>query len=234
MPRKRLISTCVFFILFCLLQADPASAQKNITLRGELQADSTSLRLADYQVQTISQGDHMPSPERARVGSDGSFTLHGLTPGVSEIRVIDQRSEIVYDEYVTIQEGVSLVINLRAPEQARPASGTVSTRELAHPIPEKALKEYVRGRKASDDGNLEKTIEHFHKAVEIDPLFFQAWNDLGAAYCRQKNIAEAAAAFQKANEIAPENAMVQSNLKITRNYLQAQSRMQMQLQPKQP
>ncbi len=215
MPENRLLSTCILLLLSLLLKVDPAEGQERVfVLRGELSSDSPTFRLSDYQVQLVSPGSHMAT-ERARVASDGTFLLQGAFSGVSQVRVLDQREEVVYEDYVTVQDGVPLAINLRTPEQSHVAAGKISAHELAHPVPEKAIKEYARAKKAMADGDFEKTVEHFQKAVEVHPQFFQAWNDLGVAYVRQKHLPEAAEAFQKAADIVPENQVVQMNLRIT-------------------
>ncbi len=232
MPEKRLISKCTFLLLSLLFAADSSSAQRKITvLRGELQTESTAIRLSDYQVQLISTTSHFVT-DRSQVSSDGTFYLRDAEPGIARLLVLDQRGEIVQEEYLTIHEGIALNVRLKTPEKAEAASGRVSVNELTHPVPEKALKEYAKAKKATSDGDLDKTIAHFRKAVEIYPRFFQAWNDLGVAYMKERHAEEAAGAFQKAAEIAPAEQRVQQNLKVALNYLQVlRARAALQQQP---
>lgn len=52
-------------------------------------------------------------------------------------------------------------------------------------------------RKEFDKGNYYESIEHFKKAVEINPLYPNVWFTLGCAYMKVKSWTEALNAFQK-------------------------------------
>jgi len=211
MPENGFLSTCVLLLLSL---SSAAYGQKTIFLRGELLAESRgAVHMSDYQVEIVSTTDHMGS-SRTQVQADGSFRVRNAIPGASELRVLDSRGEVVVEQYLSVQEGVTISVRLPAPSGSRAPSGTISARELSNPTPPKAIKEYFTAKKAGAAGDADKAIAHFQRAVEIHPDFMEAWNDLFVAYSKQKRFPEAVASFRKAAAIDPDSAMVAKNLRV--------------------
>jgi Flp pilus assembly protein TadD len=52
----------------------------------------------------------------------------------------------------------------------------------------------------------------WEKAVELDPTYASAWNNLGIAYEQQGKFDEAKKAYEKASAIDPKNNFIQQNL----------------------
>jgi tetratricopeptide (TPR) repeat protein len=211
MPERRSVSTCVLLLLS--LSSAAYGQQRISLLRGELQSDSPLMHLNDYQVEVVANNDRIGG-ERAQVRVDGTFFLHDVVPGNSHLRVLDSRGEAVVEQYVSVQEGLMISVRLPAPPASRVPTGRISARELAHPTPPKAIKEYLAAKKAAAAGDLDKSIAHFERAVEIHPDFFEAWNDLGVSLTRQKRFPEAVEAFRKASKLAPDSAMIGQNLRV--------------------
>jgi tetratricopeptide (TPR) repeat protein len=210
MPENRFLSTCVLLLL-----CSAAYGQKTIPLlRGELQPEASGVvHLNDYQVEIVSNAEHLGSG-RAQVQPDGSFFVHDVTPGASHVRVLDSRGESVVEQYIIMQEGILISVRLPAPDAVRPPHGKISARELAHPTPPKAIKEYFAAKTTLAGGDLDKSIVHFERAVQLHPQFLEAWNDLGVVYVKQKRFPEAVEAFRKAAELDPASAMIGQNLRV--------------------
>jgi len=51
----------------------------------------------------------------------------------------------------------------------------------------------------------------FEKAVELDPTYPEAWNNLAIAYEQQGNFTDANKAYTKAVELDPGNALIRQN-----------------------
>ena len=60
----------------------------------------------------------------------------------------------------------------------------------------------------------EKAIECYRKAVEVDPVYFDAWHALGMAYLRAGKIQQAIEAGKRAVEINPNDMLAHTSLSI--------------------
>lgn len=98
--------------------------------------------------------------------------------------------------------------------QAPRTSGVVTLHELEHRVPGNAVREFERALKAQSKGEHENAVEHFKKAIEIDPEFCAARNDLGASYLRLRRVELAIDQFNKAIAVDPHLAMPYSNLAV--------------------
>ncbi len=219
MPENRFVSTCISLLLSLLISAASLSGQKKFSLRGELQFDPPgSVLPADYHVELACGGDHFIT-ERALVAVNGSFQLRDASAGLCQVRVLTLHGDPVFEQYVNVIEGVELDIRVPVQRAARPASGTVDARQLAHPTPPKAIHAYVDAKKAAAAGDLDKAIARYQRAVEVDQQFLAAWNDLGVALMRKNRVNEAADAFRKAAALTPgpsseESMVVNRNLQV--------------------
>jgi len=82
-------------------------------------------------------------------------------------------------------------------------SGVVTLHELSHKVPAKARKEYKRASNAMAYGDVTGAIEHFKKAVGVDPEFSSAITTLGTVYLHKGHIALAIEEFVKAIAVDP-------------------------------
>jgi Tfp pilus assembly protein PilF len=64
----------------------------------------------------------------------------------------------------------------------------------------------------------------FEKAVEIDPTYPAAWNNLAIAYEEQGNFDEADKAYRKAVELDPGNALIRQNYDLFKEIYERLSR----------
>jgi tetratricopeptide (TPR) repeat protein len=139
--------------------------------------------------------------------SQGRFEFTRLSPGSYEILVEGdkQRYEPVL-ERVEVLRGLPAVLTLILKERGavkQPRASTVSVSELEHKIPKAALKEFERATRASQQGDHEVAIDHFKRALAIDPDYLMAHNDLGAQLLQQGRLDEAAGEFQRAIALDP-------------------------------
>jgi len=56
-----------------------------------------------------------------------------------------------------------------------------------------------------------EAIFRFEKAVEVDPTYPEAWNNLAIAYEEQGKFADAERAYTKALKLDPDNLLIQQN-----------------------
>jgi len=60
-------------------------------------------------------------------------------------------------------------------------------------------------------GETELAKKHLERAVELDPTYAAAWNDLGIAFEQQGKFDEARKAYEKAVALDPKNIMIRQN-----------------------
>jgi Flp pilus assembly protein TadD len=64
----------------------------------------------------------------------------------------------------------------------------------------------------------------WQKAVEIDPTYAAAWNDLGIAYEQQGAFSKARDAYEKALKLDPNNSFIRQNYDLFREIYDRQNR----------
>jgi Tfp pilus assembly protein PilF len=64
----------------------------------------------------------------------------------------------------------------------------------------------------------------WEKAVELDPSYAAAWNDLGIAYEEQGKFDEARKAYEKALQLEPNNNFIRQNYDLFREIYDRQNR----------
>jgi Tfp pilus assembly protein PilF len=106
---------------------------------------------------------------------------------------------------------------VRLPKQGteEPSSGTVSVRELQERVPSKARKAYERALAEYRKGNTGKAIADLEKAIQIDPSFADAHNDLGGCYARLGQADKAVVEFAEASSLDPDSAVMMYNFALT-------------------
>jgi len=95
-----------------------------------------------------------------------------------------------------------------------PVSGIVTLHELAHQPPRRAKREVKSAWAARNEGDFQRAIVHFQKAIAIDPAFCAALNDLGTAYLETGQADLAIEQFNKVIAVDPHVARGYSNLAI--------------------
>jgi tetratricopeptide (TPR) repeat protein len=188
------------------------SAPGSFTLTGEVRSQSAG-PLNSLEVQLYDVQNHN-LVERAFSGSDGSFRFQQVSQGSYTIRVVSAPgADPILEEFRQI-DPVSSPLILQLPERAQnhPASGTVSLRELQHPISKQALRAAVEAQQFSDANDLPRAIAKLEEAIRIDPAYRDAHTNLGAKYAHAGGAAEALEHFQRSLEIGPPDAIIYSNL----------------------
>jgi Flp pilus assembly protein TadD len=64
----------------------------------------------------------------------------------------------------------------------------------------------------------------WQKAVELDPTYAAAWNDLGIAYEQQGAFSKARDAYEKALKLDPSNSFIRQNYDLFREIYDRQNR----------
>lgn len=136
---------------------------------------------------------------------DGSFHFSGVEAGSYELQVL-AGTELLKREFVVAHTGTSdLMIRIDLPSaRTSPAPrGPLSLFRLQHKVPGKAQKLFRTG-----------SLEALERAVEIDPDYMEAHNNLGCRYLQSGENELALEHLQKAVKLDPSAAQTQTNLAI--------------------
>jgi tetratricopeptide (TPR) repeat protein len=126
----------------------------------------------------------------------------------------------IYRDVVSVQShDARLQIKLPSDRKQKPGAGVVSVKELAHKPPKAARKAFDKSITLMEKNDVQGSLKLLQKAVEIDPLFGPAINNLGARYLMTGQFAEAAACFQRAIALDPHSGLAYANLSQTMLYL---------------
>lgn len=79
-----------------------------------------------------------------------------------------------------------------------------------------AKKQVEFGIKVAQNGLWKEAAYRWHKAVEIDPTYAAAWNNLAIAYEQEGDFDSALEAYEKAVQLEPDNLMIQQNYDLFR------------------
>jgi Tfp pilus assembly protein PilF len=75
----------------------------------------------------------------------------------------------------------------------------------------KAKEQVEFGIMSAQSGLWKEAAFRWEKAVQIDPTYPQAWNNLAIAYEQQGSFEEARKAYEKALQLDPKNLMIRQN-----------------------
>lgn len=94
----------------------------------------------------------------------------------------------------------------------QPRTASVSYHQLTHEVPAKARKAYMAAERSKANGDLAKAIAFYQKALELDPQYLEAWNNLGSAQILAGDFKTAELNFEKAYALDPTAHPVLTNL----------------------
>jgi tetratricopeptide (TPR) repeat protein len=186
-------------------------AERGFSVRGQISSSSV---VAGVTVELVAR-DHSGS-RCVTSAIDGSFEFFSVAPGLYELRIAGSDGRVAHQEQVTIT-GPNQLLSITLPTRGqsdRTAGSTVSIRQLQHRVPSQAQKECNRGQAAARNGDHQKALEHFQKAVSIDPEFADAYSHLGTAQASLGNLDDALEQFQKAVKLVPDHLSAVANLSL--------------------
>ena len=186
-------------------------AERGFALRGHVYFENVFLGF--LTVELLANGRSIA--QSASLAPDGSFEFNSVAPGAYELQVT-AAGDVVHRERVIVG-GPNQFLTVTVPRKGsadRSAGPTVSIRQLHHKVPPEAQKEYGKGRAAAKKGDHQTALEHFQKAVEIDPEFADGFIDVGVTKVSLGELEQAAEQFQKAIDLVPDHTLGIANLSI--------------------
>jgi tetratricopeptide (TPR) repeat protein len=102
--------------------------------------------------------------------------------------------------------------SIQSAQAERPAAAVVSLKTLGHKVPNKAMREFEKAETAAEKKRPQEAIARLKRALEIDPAFMEAYNNLGNGYLQAGDFENARLEFQKALALDETAGAVASNL----------------------
>ena len=146
--------------------------ERGVFVRGMVSSESTLSGALTVELLTNSSSHS----ESTSLGGDGSFEFRSVLPGVYELRIVGSDGSVLHHEHVIIT-GPNQLLSINLPRRGsadRFASPTVSMRQLQHKVPAPAQKEFSKGQTAARKRDYQAALDHFQKALGIDPEFADA------------------------------------------------------------
>jgi tetratricopeptide (TPR) repeat protein len=199
----------IAIFLFSVLLRGQVPGER-FTVSGEIQYEGP---LNGFEVQLFDVQNHT-IVERSFTSSDGRFRFFQASTGLYQVRVVAAPGEepVMEESHQLSANGSPLVLRLPRREENQAPAGTVSIRELAHPVKERAVRAAMQAQHYREANDAARAIEKFEEAIRIDSGFRDARTNLGALYAHAGRRAEAMEQFQKALEIGPPDVIIYANL----------------------
>lgn len=154
--------------------------------------------------------------------SQGRFILRGLgslKPYTITVESDGRRYGTTTVTFYAQHRGYVPVNLLPLEKKPEPPADVISARRLAHPPSKKALKLYQEAMDEIKEGKSKPAEEKLRRAIEVDPQFVDAYNELAVLQMAKKEYAAAEALLRRALEKEPEALHPLLNLGISLNYL---------------
>ena len=191
--------------------------EKGVLVRGMVSSESTLT--GALTVELLTNGSSVA--ESTSLGGDGSFEFHSVPLGVYQLRITGSGGSVLHHEQVIIN-GPNQLLSINLPRRGsadRSAGPTVSIRQLQHKVPAPAQKEFSKGQTAARKRDYQAALDHFQKAVDIDPEFADAYSNIGVAEVSLGRLEQAAEQLQKAVNLVPDHTLAIANLSIVLSQL---------------
>lgn len=185
---------------------------ENSIVRGQVSSDKPLVGLFTLELLSARQ----TAVVSVSLDPSGGFEFHGVAPGSYRLRLTGAAGAVIYEEPVFITDGyqhLSIQVPVKA-QTSRSDDATVSLKQLQHKVPGEAQKEFGKGNAASMKGDQPRALDHFQKAVKLDPEFAEAFNSIGTTYATLGDLQQAADHFQKAIDLVPDHVGATANLSI--------------------
>lgn len=133
---------------------------------------------------------------------EGRFEVRGLVPGVYEVSVEEAGYETLRTKVQLDDPSLKIELHLISSQSSQTLRNayTVSVRQLK--IPDKAKAEYRKGLESFAKSDLPTSLNHFTKAVQVFPDFYEAFYHQGVVETYLGQFEKAMSAFQKSLDLS--------------------------------
>jgi Tfp pilus assembly protein PilF len=207
----------ILLVLLAVTHVPAFAFQGGPTIRGKISYQSRPPE-NDFLVELQTQDRRVVLVARLR--GDNDFHFQGITGGHYFIHV-------KVDGYVEVQQSLEVmggpnfvdIVLRETDERVRSRGGfvgdnpnVVDIAALAAKHPEEAVEEYEKSLDDIQKEDTKRAIERLEKAVRLAPDFFQARNNLGLQYQKQRRFEDAESEFRQAHALNRSEAQPLINL----------------------
>ncbi len=179
------------------------------SLKGELRVSAPANFRGEVTLTGLRGGPNIAS---ATVGGDGRFEFRQVPYGQYRLTVL-AAGKPIHEELIAVRsQQPPIEVEVEVSEDPKPASGSVSVRELLHPPTKQAFKAFMAAQRLSLAGDHEKAAEKLEKATQLSPEYAEAWIDLGAEHIYLKRYQQALEELARASEISRPTAVILSDM----------------------
>lgn len=179
-------------------------------LRGEI-AGAPTLLMSGTVVELVDVSGRSPVAQTNTTGS-GEFSFPNVPDGNHLVRLVSTQGDVMTEQLVTVQRCMDTVrLRIKPQPVNTPGSSPVSLARLQHKIPAKAASLLKKAERARKSGDLPKSIAALHAALQLDPEYVEALNNLGHHYMLMGRPEEALALFDRAAQLDPGAGLVHAN-----------------------
>jgi Flp pilus assembly protein TadD len=205
---------CSVFIAFSAL-ISPLSADDTGSITGEVRCEQCNNFTGMYVVLSGDSGGSMQGMLQADVGIDGRFEVRDIPCGNYTVSLVSERGTELKRTLVMVNGSYTTVsMNLNNPKAQQPGTGTVSVTRLKHKPVKAAVKAFNKSVSKTKSGDFTEAIALLEKAVELDPEYMEAHNNLAVRYMVSDQVELATPHLRKAIELDPGSASVYANLSL--------------------
>jgi tetratricopeptide (TPR) repeat protein len=178
-------------------------------VRGHVLSDQSLSESYVVELHPLSGGMNKP---HALTNAAGDFRLSGVDSGDYWLIVTDRQGRTVYQQLQHVDKSAApLEVRLPSVANPKPPSGSVTIASLRHKVPRQAVHEYKAAVAARKHADREAALAHLLKAVELDPQFAEAHNDIAAQYIEGKRYDNALEELDKAAALDPASTVIELN-----------------------
>lgn len=186
------------------LPSEPPQPLKIFTIQGQVSLPDG--RPAVHVLVTISTSS---SRRQTYTGEQGRFEFPSMEAGgysltassPAEPKLISETLETNTNRTATSSLNVSLILREAPDGTKKPRARAITAVEAEQRIPKEAHKAFSQGARFKEEGQREKALDSFSRAIELFPEYFQAMSERGDIYVVQRKLNEAAADFARALKI---------------------------------
>lgn len=150
---------------------------------------------------------------RSFVGGDGSFEFRDVPPGQYTVELVAANGDTIRKDPVSLNSSADQIeLHLPGRENKSAPAGTVSVRELRHPISAKSTSVFEAAQRASAKGDFLKAVEILRRALNDPAAEPYARMNIGVAYIRAGQAGEAVPDLKEAVRLMPDDAVARTNL----------------------